>query len=149
MKILHVYKSYYPETCGGVEKVIATLAQQTTPFGFQHQLLTTTTQTKHYRDVQSTLTIDYFPQTINIASCPMSLELFKKSRALFAAADLLHYHFPWPFADLLSLLQSRDTPSVITYHSDIVKQKMLKLTKQQIQVKFFRFFLKILFICLF
>jgi rhamnosyl/mannosyltransferase len=38
----------------------------------------------------------------------------------------LHFHFPWPFADVLNLLPAaRNKPKVITYHSDIVRQRLL------------------------
>jgi rhamnosyl/mannosyltransferase len=43
-----------------------------------------------------------------------------------AWADVIHYHFPWPFLDLLQLFNFYNKPTVLTYHSDIVKQKYLK-----------------------
>ena len=38
-------------------------------------------------------------------------------------ADIILYHYPWPFGDLLSF-GVRGKPSVVLYHSDIVKQKL-------------------------
>jgi len=46
-------------------------------------------------------------------------------RHLVRWADVVHYHFPWPFADVLHLLGQVRRPSVVTYHSDIVRQKRL------------------------
>lgn len=40
-------------------------------------------------------------------------------------ADALHFHYPWPFADLLNLLPAARKPKVLTYHSDIIRQKVL------------------------
>jgi rhamnosyl/mannosyltransferase len=37
----------------------------------------------------------------------------------------VHYHFPWPFADLLHLLVQPRVPAIMTYHSDIVRQHWL------------------------
>ena len=37
-------------------------------------------------------------------------------------ADIILYHYPWPFGDLLSFCV-HEKPSVVLYHSDIVKQK--------------------------
>lgn len=52
------------------------------------------------------------------------------ARQLFARAsqwaDIIHYHYPWPFADLLELSVGPDKPKVLTYHSDIVRQRWLK-----------------------
>src|SRR5690606_32759723 len=36
-----------------------------------------------------------------------------------------HYHFPWPFMDLVHFATRLRKPAVVTYHSDIVKQKTL------------------------
>jgi rhamnosyl/mannosyltransferase len=40
-------------------------------------------------------------------------------------ADVVHFHFPWPFADVLNLFGRTKKPTVMTYHSDIVRQKAL------------------------
>jgi rhamnosyl/mannosyltransferase len=39
--------------------------------------------------------------------------------------DVIHYHFPWPFADIMHLALQTRSKSVMTYHSDIVKQSVL------------------------
>ena len=38
---------------------------------------------------------------------------------------MVHYHFPWPFADLLEMIAGGSKPYIVTYHSDIVRQKLL------------------------
>ena len=38
--------------------------------------------------------------------------------------DIIHYYFPWPFMDLLHFICNIKKPFVITYHSDIVRQKI-------------------------
>ena len=56
----------------------------------------------------------------------MSLEAVALFRSLHRWADLTHFHFPWPFADILYLLGKKThSSSILTYHSDIVKQKRL------------------------
>src|SRR5262249_440560 len=47
-------------------------------------------------------------------------------RELIQWADLIHLHFPWPFGDLVHLLNGAPKPSVVTYHSDIVRQRWLR-----------------------
>ena len=66
-----------------------------------------------------------------IASCdfggPDSLLQFN---ALVSWADVVHFHFPWPFGDLLQYFARIKKPYIITYHSDILRQKFgLKLYK--------------------
>jgi len=38
---------------------------------------------------------------------------------------VVHYFFPWPFADLLHQLACPGTPAVLTYISDVVRQRWL------------------------
>ena len=49
---------------------------------------------------------------------------------------MIHYHFPWPFADLLHFVTRVNKPTVLTYHSDIVKQKHLLKLYQPLMNKF-------------
>jgi rhamnosyl/mannosyltransferase len=44
-----------------------------------------------------------------------------------AWADIVHYHFPWPYADFMHAVAGRPPGSIVTYHSDIVRQKLLSL----------------------
>lgn len=47
--------------------------------------------------------------------------IFKKSKKY----DVIHLHYPNPIAELASLFIPKDVPLVITYHSDVVRQKFL------------------------
>jgi rhamnosyl/mannosyltransferase len=40
-------------------------------------------------------------------------------------SDVLHFHYPWPFADLMNFLIGSKKPSILTYHSDIIRQRFL------------------------
>lgn len=62
-----------------------------------------------------------------VASAALSPGLLSLVRGEFAAgrANLLHLHAPNPWGDLAALLADKRTPVVMTWHSDIVKQKRL------------------------
>jgi rhamnosyl/mannosyltransferase len=51
-------------------------------------------------------------------------------------ADVVHYHFPWPFTDMAHFLARIDKPTVLTYHSDIVRQKTLLRLYQPLKHRF-------------
>ena len=73
-------------------------------------------------------TIDGVPVTktgrqAHILSTPISLPFFAELRRQAASADLVHLHAPYPPAELAQLLLGRGKPAVITYHSDIVRQR--------------------------
>ncbi len=127
MKVLHVYKTYYPDTVGGVEQVIRGLAMGGRAQGVQADVLVLSAAVKQ----PETLTIDgitvhRYPTTIDVASTPFSTREARDFARFIAPYDVLHYHFPWPFGDVLHALAGHRKPSVVTYHSDIVKQKWLK-----------------------
>ncbi len=60
-----------------------------------------------------------------LASTGFSVSLFKKFSKISEQADVIHYHFPWPMIDLVHLLCRPSKPTIVTYHSDIVKQRFL------------------------
>jgi len=63
-----------------------------------------------------------------IASTGFSASVFWRFSQLAKHADVIHYHFPWPFMDVVHFATRVKKPTVVTYHSDIIKQqKLLKL----------------------
>ncbi len=126
MKVLHIYKSYYPETLGGVEKLISTLSSGLLKYGIYSDVLTTSSSNKAYLIEKNHQKIFFYPQTLNKFSCPISIELLSNFKHLAKKYDLLHFHYPWPFADFVHLLHKTGIPTILTYHSDIVRQRFLK-----------------------
>jgi len=127
MKILHVYKSYYPFSMGGVEKYIYSLSESLYEKGIESAILTTKKEAPAHTGSVGKSTVYYYPANMEKASCPISWPLLKNFRGIAKGYDLLHYHFPWPFADLTYLLTLTNKPMVVTYHSDIIRQKYLKI----------------------
>lgn len=138
MKILHVYKNYYPESIGGVEQLIHSLSQTLVAEGHVSDVVTTTKEKQSYEYQTDCNQVYLFPATIDKFSCPISLELLSKFKYIAEDYDVLHYHFPWPYADLLHLLSGIKKPSVVTYHSDILKQKTLNILYQPLMRRFFK-----------
>ena len=80
----------------------------------------------------------YARLNVEIASCRMSLEALAIFRRLLKWADLVHYHFPWPFADLLHFAARVRLPTVLTYHSDIVRQRLLSRLYSPLMMRFLK-----------
>lgn len=123
MNILHVYKTFMNDTVGGVEQVIAHIARTSNMDDFEHHVLSLS---KNGADIETSFggikNIRYREQC-NIASNGMSFSMLREFQEIVEPYDLIHYHFPWPFADLMHLLWRIKKPSIVTYHSDIVRQK--------------------------
>jgi rhamnosyl/mannosyltransferase len=76
------------------------------------------------------------PHSFEIASTPFSIKAFALFRERIKEVDLIHYHFPYPFADMLHFCVAAGKPSVLTYHSDIVKQQKLLAFYRPLKRKF-------------
>ena len=125
MNILHVYKTYYPDSVGGVEQVIKQITRATTPLGCTNRFFCLSPAPNPSILMTEDSEIFRFPLTFEIAATGFSFSGIAGFRKLAAWADVIHYHFPWPFADLLHFLTRVKKPAIVTYHSDIVRQKKL------------------------
>ncbi|WP_330114630.1 glycosyltransferase [Pseudomonas sp. JS3066] len=124
MKVLHFFKTFAPDQHGGVENFIRHLCHGTAKQGCENTVLSLSRhpiaelQTSSYRLVQ-------VKEDFNLASTSFSLKAISTFSHLAKQADIVHYHFPWPFMDVVHFLARTGKPSVVTYHSDIVRQQVL------------------------
>ncbi len=125
MKVLHVYKTYLPTSMGGTERVIWHLAEAGAALGIETTVLSLAE--RNWAGAIGQHHGLYVKRQAKIASTDLSLSAFPRFAAAARDADIVHYHVPWPLADLLYFAAGRHKPSVVTYHSDIVRQKRLKL----------------------
>jgi glycosyltransferase involved in cell wall biosynthesis len=128
LRVLHVYKTYPPDDFTGVPRVIHALCEGMAPLGVKSTVLALS---KNYGGTVQRVdghAVHFAKQDINIASAGLSLSAFSLFRRLLREADVVNYHLPWPMADVLHLAVRPKMPAVVTYHSDIVRQKnLLKL----------------------
>ena len=125
MRVLHFFKTYLPETVGGIEQVIYQLCESTRPLGVDSQVLTLSADRDPAELMVGTHKVHRARLDMQVASTGFSLSALGRLKALAREADLVHYHFPWPFMDLLHFAARIDKPFVVSYHSDIVRQKYL------------------------
>ncbi|HTD06462.1 glycosyltransferase family 4 protein [Undibacterium sp.] len=125
MKILHFYRTYHPDTFGGVEQVIRQMAVSTTRLGVSNEVLTLTRSKDNLELEFEGHKVHRARLNFEIASTGFSWSALSRFVELAREADVIHYHFPWPFMDLAHLLGRIKKPTVVTYHSDIVRQKLL------------------------
>ncbi|GGC57176.1 glycosyltransferase family 4 protein [Undibacterium terreum] len=125
MKILHFYRTYHPDTFGGVEQLIRQMAVSTTRLGVTNEVLTLTRSKEHPELEFEGHKVHRARLNFEIASTGFSWSALSRFVELAREADVIHYHFPWPFMDLAHLLGRIKKPTVVTYHSDIVRQKLL------------------------
>ncbi|WP_186371965.1 glycosyltransferase [Yersinia alsatica] len=125
INVLHVYKTSRPASYGGVESFIDTLCKTGSKLGVKNTVLTL-----HPSPAKNPLEMDGYAvhqakQDLFAASTGFSLSAFSQFKKLAGVSDIIHYHFPNPFADMLHMVYPPKKPCVVTYHSDIIKQKYL------------------------
>lgn len=123
---------------GGIEQVIHQLALDCSQHGVKSDVLSlsrngndTTLVTPNYNLHRARLDFE-------IASTGFSIAAFRKFAELASHVDVVHYHFPWPFMDLVHFATRIDKPTVVTYHSDILRQKLLLKLYQPLKNRFLR-----------
>lgn len=136
MRVLHFYKTAFPDTMGGTEQVIDQIARGANKLGVKTDVLSLTPDR-----VPRTIEIDGYMahrarMNIQIASTSISVSAFLRFSQLAQKADVIHYHFPWPFMDVVHFATRVKKPTVVTYHSDIIRQKYLLKLYRPLKYKF-------------
>lgn len=136
IKVLHFFKTYYPETMGGIEQVIFQIAQGGAEHGFSSQVLYLSERGAARNETVGNHVTHRSKLDLHVASTGFSLSAFKDFSELAKEVDVVHYHFPWPYMDLVHFATRHGKPSVVSYHSDIVKQKTLLKLYQPLMNRF-------------
>lgn len=138
MHVLQCYKTALPLSMGGAEQVMHHIAQGILSHGFQSTVLTFAPQRQIEEFEYQGYRVVVVPSDVEYASMPISLQGLRKFKELSEKADIIHYHYPYPWMDVLHFYAKHQKPCVLTYHSDIVKQKYLLKLYQPIKNLFLR-----------
>lgn len=125
INVLHVYKTALPESIGGVEMFIDSLCRSTSKLNIKNTVLSLSRNPSQQKVIANAYKLVVAKQNLFLASTGFSISAFGLFRQLSASNDIIHYHFPNPFADLLHFSTWQKKTTVLTYHSDIVKQRTL------------------------
>lgn len=125
MRVLHFFKTYYPDTTGGIEQVIYQLCQGTRPLGVEAEVLTLSPTPLPANLQIADHRVIRVKEDFNIASTGFSLSVFRMFKEMAKEADIVHFHFPWPMMDLVHFATRHGRPTLLSYHSDIIKQRTL------------------------
>ncbi|HOZ17850.1 MAG TPA: glycosyltransferase [Candidatus Fermentibacter daniensis] len=129
MKILHVYKDFYPPVHGGVERYIHDVTAFMSSRGHECTVLVSSggPSVRERRRFHGDCEIVESPCLCRILSNPVCPGLHLAMRRLHEekSFDLLHFHHPLPSAVFAWMAARLDVPHVVTYHSDIVRQAAL------------------------
>ena len=136
LKVLHVFKTYAPDTFGGIERVMHGIIRSGRAFGIEGEVFTVSPSPQPAEIEVDGARVFRARQDAYVASTGLSYSAFRQFRDRIQHVDLIHYHFPWPFMDLLHLAYGRGRPAIATYHSDIVRQSALLSLYRPLMMRF-------------
>ncbi len=126
MNVLHVYRTYFPDPPGGLQEAIRQIALATTARGVGNTIFTLSPQPRPLTLERPEAKVVRRRSWAAPASCDLGgLASVTEFSRLADQADVLHYLFPWPFADVLHGIARPRAPAILTYISDVVRQRWL------------------------
>jgi len=124
MNVLMVNKLYYP-VIGGVENHVRDLATSISSISYDVDIrvLAANTSGKTVEEVIDGIEVTKVANLVTVQSAPVapSFPLWLKK----LKSDIYHFHFPYPVGELAYLTARPPGKLVVTYHSDIIRQKFL------------------------
>lgn len=125
-RVLHI-PNYFPPHVGGVEQVASDIVDSLK--GKYEQVVFAFNHTKEdSKECVDGVTIYRCGTQIKISSQAISFGYGKKLKELINEfnPDIIHFHYPNPFAAHYLLKCDTKAKIIVHYHSDIIKQKILK-----------------------
>jgi rhamnosyl/mannosyltransferase len=134
VKVLHIFKDYFPPTVGGIEQHIHEVVHSLD--GFEFTVLTSSRSRRAAREDDDEVRVVRTPEYGRLLSNPLTPAWPRLLRRL--RPDLLHVHMPAPGAELAFLAAQTAVPLVASYHADIVRGPGLARAYRPFQQAFLR-----------
>lgn len=114
---------YYPPHIGGIEFHVRDLAEGLVRAGHEVKVLVSNDGRGEQTEVINGVQVKRLSRGFEAASTPVARNFSKYLQQAAPEADLVHFHFPYPWGEFAWMVKEPFTPYVVTYHSDIVRQK--------------------------
>lgn len=134
MRILQVSK-LYPPKIGGVERVVQQIAEGLND-KTEMQVLVCQEKGKGCDEVYEGVKVHRSGSLGVFLSMPLSFSFIHDVRKFSKNADIIHFHMPFPLADLAFFLSGYKGKVVIWWHMEIVRQKKAMALYRPMMMKF-------------
>lgn len=121
IRVLHVGK-FYPPHMGGMETHLQTLCGELNK-SIRVRVIAANDSRRHREDVIDGVRVTRLAQLFSVGSAQVCSGMARSIRE--AGADLVHIHLPNPTALLAYLISGHKGRLVLSWHSDIVRQRIL------------------------
>jgi glycosyltransferase involved in cell wall biosynthesis len=121
IQVLHVGK-FYPPHMGGIETHLQDLCGELRKSA-DVQVMVASDDRSRIEETLDNVPVIRVPTWLTLAATPLCPAMVARIRGF--RGDILHLHLPNPMAVLAYLASGYRGPLVVTYHSDMVRQKIL------------------------
>jgi len=126
VRVVFLNKYHYPPHLGGIETYMRTLAEALAARDdTQVSAVVSNESGETLREEVGGVDVLRVGRAFAAASTPVAFGMTRAIRAAAAGADVFHFQFPYPWGDWAWQRAGSPRPLVITYHSDIVRQRFL------------------------
>ncbi|MCL4557781.1 MAG: glycosyltransferase [Deltaproteobacteria bacterium] len=124
MKVLQINKFYYP-VIGGIETVVRQIAEGINARdGLTVDVLACSNGPGASSEDINGVHVTRARSMGVLLSMPVSVDFVRALKEMHSGYDLLHLHLPFPLGELALWLVRPESKLVVTYHSDIVRQRL-------------------------
>ncbi|HYW11111.1 MAG TPA: glycosyltransferase, partial [Longimicrobium sp.] len=134
LRVLHVGK-FYPPHHGGMESHVETLCRELAA-DVDVEVLVSADGRKTVREMVDGVPVTRIGTVATLASASVNPGMARAIRR--SGAEVVHFHHPNPTAVLSYLASGRRGPLVVTYHSDIIRQRVLGALFEPVLHRFLR-----------
>jgi glycosyltransferase involved in cell wall biosynthesis len=134
LRVTMVNKYYSPPHLGGVETVVRNLSEGLVEHaGARVRVLVSNEGHRRLEENIGSVDVVRLPRQLAVSSAPVAASLSRALRGELRRhgpggpepPDIVNLHSPYPWGELSFLWARLDLPSVVLYHSDVVRQKRL------------------------
>jgi glycosyltransferase involved in cell wall biosynthesis len=134
LRVLHVGKYYAPHV-GGMESHVQTLCSELRKY-VDARVLVANAGREDREEIAGSVPVMRVRTFVRLAGAPVCPSMSQKIRQ--SGADLVHIHLPNPTAALAFIVSGFQGPLVLTWHSDIIRQRFLKVLFMPIERRLLR-----------
>lgn len=134
MRVLHVFKNYYPPTRGGVEQWINDVVHSID--GIEFTVLTASQGRELVDSDEAGVRVVRAPTLIRASTAPVVPSWVSWIRRLHP--DVIHMNMPNPTGELAFIASRTNVPMVASYHADIVRAGPLPALYRRFASRFVR-----------
>jgi glycosyltransferase involved in cell wall biosynthesis len=122
LRVLHIGK-FYPPHRGGIESHLESLCEGLIQAGVDARVVVANSESRGRREMVHGVNVERLATPFSVAGAPISPRMVQAIRR--EPADIVHLHLPNPMGALAYLASGHRGRLVVTYHSDVIRQKML------------------------